>query len=183
MLIDPMADPTVMPIEQKKLMGLWPPSADNIADSLYPYIKRMKKEKVSILDVGTGLGENAYRFFELDKENGKIGGYVTLDIPLNIPASPETTKSNLEGLGVEFVPAGVDIGNSLFDVVFINADLKPLDKCMVKYYDNCDHHGIYCGNNHHTTHVKEALSKFRRGKKIGTPISISNRLCWFWWKR
>lgn len=183
-----LEDPTTLPIKEKQVMGLWPPSADNIADSIYPYIKRLKKEKVTILDVGTGLGENAYRLLELDDANSKIEQLYTVNLPVNNLELEKTkqlsiAQKNLEDKDVEFVFEDKQIRNKKFDVVFINADLKNLDTAMVKYYDYCDHNGIYCGNNHHTTHVKEALTKFRRGSKIGTPIQVSNRLCWFWWKR
>jgi len=185
--LDPLKDPTTFSIEEKRVAGLYPPSKDTIADSMYPYIKRLKPKKVNILEVGTGSGESAYRFLELDKENHKIGKYVTINLPINSEIDEGTLKDlaleNLKNAPVTIVVDDTFIRQEKFDVVYINADLKDLDNAMKKYYDYCDHNGIFCGNNHHTTHVKEALVKLRRGSKIGTPINVSNRLCWFWWKR
>ena len=185
--IDPLKDPTTFSVEEKRVAGLYPPSKDNIADSMYSYIKRLKPRKVKVLEVGTGTGENAYRFFELDQENQKIGKYVTINLPLNTDLPPEEMKkivnTNLKDKPITILVDDTFIRQEKFDVVWINADLKDLDNYMKKYYDYCDHNGIFCGNNHHTTHVKGALVNLRRSAKIGTPINVSNRLCWFWWKR
>jgi len=185
--VDPLKDPTTFSIEEKRAVGLYPPSKDTIADSMYPYIKRLKPRKIKILEVGTGNGESAYRFLELDEENKKIEKFVTINLPVNseIPEDElsNIARQNLKDKPVTMLADETFIRQEKFDVVYINADLKNLDIAVEKYYHYCDHNGIYCGNNHHTTHVKEALSKFRRKVKIGTPIQVSNRLCWFWWKR
>lgn len=184
---DPLKDPTTFNIEEKRVMGLYPPSKDTIADSIYPYLKRLKGQNIKVLEVGTGNGESAFRFLELDKENRRIEKYVSLNLPVKSDMSDDDLKQlareNLKDVPVTIVADDTFIRQEKFDVVFINSDLIDLDNAMKRYYDYCDHNGIFCGNNHHTTHVKEALVKFRRGSRIGTPINVSNRLCWFWWKR
>lgn len=183
--IDLLIDPTSAPVEVKKNMGLWPPSVDNIADSIYPYLKRLRVDKVDLLEVGTSTGENAYRFFELDAENKRIGNYETIALPTEDENASKIAKKNLENLPVKKIKSQAALNlEKHYDVVFINSEVKePLDKVMKKYYTLVKHHGIFCGNNHHTTLVKEALVNFRREVKIGTPINVSNRLCWFWWVR
>ena len=46
-------DPVVQTIEEKAKFGLWPPSPDCIANSLYPYILRLKKENVKMTYIYT----------------------------------------------------------------------------------------------------------------------------------
>ena len=172
-----MIDPTNAPIYQKKQFDLWPPSKDNIADSLYPYIKRMKQDNVKILLIGDLLGEDAVRFFELN-ENDKIK---RIDIANQSDPYPESLKANIEGNDrISIVETGE---GKEYDLVFINSENKSLDETMKSNYTCVKSNGVFCGNNHHKTYVKEALGKFRRETKIGTPISVSNRLCWFWIKR
>lgn len=168
-------DPELFTIQQKKEFGLWPPSADNIADSLYPYIKRMRQDSVKLLLVGDTFGENAIRFLELDK----VGKIKRIDlVGSNIS---DTLKSNLAGMEkVELIETGE---GKEYDLVYIDSENKSLDEVMKANYNSVKSHGIFCGNNHHKTYVKEALVTFRRGTKIGTPIMVSNRLCWFWTKR
>jgi hypothetical protein len=177
-MLDILRDPTLFTIEEKKLAGLWPPSKDNIADSIYPYIKRMKKEKINVLDVGVSLGETAYRLLELDTAE-KIGKLICLSIGSKDTLS--IASKNLENTKALITDT---LDATVYDVVFINGELKgDLDNAFKTYYTLLDHNGIFGGNDHHTTHVKEALQKFRREERIGTPIHISNRLCWFWIKR
>jgi len=173
-----LADPTLAPIEQKKTFGLWPPSKDNIADSMYPYVKKMNhEEKIKILLVGDPLGEDAARFLELD-ENEKIKKIRILDDTFG-----DVGKENIKDKEKIGVISTKDFNAEKYDFVFINSENKPLDEVMKTYYNSVKSHGIFCGNNHHKDYVKEALAKFRRGNKIGTPILVSNRLCWFWIKR
>lgn len=174
--LDPLIpDPELFTIKQKKDFGLWPPSADNIADSIYPYVKRMRQENVKLLLVGDTLGEDAVRFLELDT----VGKIKRIDI-LN-PTNSDTIRANIsETHKIELVETGE---GKEYDLVFIDSENKLLDEVMKANYNSVKSHGIFCGNNHHKTYVKEALVKFRRGTKIGTPIMVSNRLCWFWIKR
>jgi len=182
-----LADPTLAPIEQKKTFGLWPPSKDNIADSLYPYIKRMKQEKVSILLVGDDYGEYAIRFLELDTAN-KIE-YIHHSKSLGVSDEElknrfEVREQNVKDFKTEKVVHPNAI-NKEYDIVFIDGEtMRVIDDPIIKaFYDAVKSHGIFCGNDHHKTYVKDNLFKFRRDNRIGTPIHVSNRLCWFWIKR
>jgi hypothetical protein len=185
------ADPTLMPIEEKRIMGMWPPSKDNIADSLYPYVKRMKDEKVKILLVGDVMGENAVRFLELDNSN-KIE-YINLwkgelrYLPDHLAQFNDALNKNLKQYSEKIVFP--DALQKKYNLVFVdseelNTDNKDLQIAqLVDAYKRVEQGGIICGNNHHKDYVKLALSNFRRSEKIGTPIQVSNRLCWFWIKR
>lgn len=181
-------DPVLQTIEEKYKLGLWPPSPDCIANSIYPYILRLKKEKVKVLDVGTFLGETAYRLLELDTKK-KIEKLVCVPTHNDNPIIRPRLEKNLQGLEcsiVESIPK-----DEKFDVILINCEVVSnvrgpdfeLDNTMKTYYNHLDHNGIFAGNDHHKTYVKESLANFRRPEKIGTPIQISNKLIWFWYKR
>jgi hypothetical protein len=167
-----LLNPEQFSIIQSKEMGIWPPS-DLIADSMYPYIKRMP-QKANILDVGTMKGENAYRFLELDTKN-KIDTIFTVRttneyddlVSKNINSYPDKMK---------FCESKEPV-----DLVCINSNTD-LDTTLKTYYDLVKTNGIFCGNNHSHKNVKEALTKFRRSSKIGTPILVAHDI-WFWHRR
>ena len=164
-------NPELFSITQSKEMGIWPPS-DLCANSMSPYIKRMP-EKVSILDVGTEKGENAYRFMELDVKN-KIDTIYTIG-----------TTNEYDDLVSKNISAFDKIKFSEpkdpVDLVCIHSKTD-LDKTLNMYYSFVKSGGIFCGNNHSEEKVKQALTKFRREKRIGTPISIAHDI-WFWYVR
>jgi hypothetical protein len=181
----PLIDPSLQSIEEKRKIGLWPPSPDCIADSIYPYIRRMKKASVNILDVGTFLGETAYRLLELDTI-GKIEKITSFPTLRDAFVRPKA-EQNLKGTRAEIL---VHVPDIKFDVVMINSEVEQvrapdcsLDGTMKIFYNMLESGGIFCGNEHDKTPTKEALGKFRRTSKIGTPILISNKTTWFWVKR
>jgi len=177
-----MSDPEFFNIEQNKLMGLWPPG-DQVAIGVYPYIKRLKTDKVTIVDVGVMKGEGARWFFEMDTVNQKIG------MIYGVVSVMEGDKNRYNDLleknmsGESRFTLGFDPykKNQEVDVVCINSECN-LDKSLKRFYRSVKPNGIFCGNLHASGKVKEALLKFRRDNKIGTPISVSNG-SWFWYKR
>lgn len=183
-----MIDPTLQLIDEKRKIGLWPPSGDNIADSLYPYIKRFKKASVNVLDVGVWLGETTFRLLELDTIR-KIDRITGLTTPNEASFAKDTAIKNLKGTRTT-VTNTLDPGVK-FDVVMINCEIVSnvrgpdfqLDNTIRTYYNFLETGGIFCGNDHDKDYTKEALGKFRRTDKIGTPILIANRSTWFWIKR
>lgn len=174
-----LKDPELYTVKEKMTVQMWPPSIDNVADSMMPYVNRMAAP-VRILIVGTFNGEAAYRFLELD-EKKKIGEIVSLsitddEIPFNI-----TAERNLQGKDVVL---GTSIPETeLFDLVFVNSETKiPLDSLYEKYYNNVKVGGIICGNDHHKEKVREYLAVFMKEKKLGLSLNISNRTVWFLYK-
>lgn len=172
-------NPELFTVKQNKEMGLWPPS-DIVGPGIAPYIKRIKKEKVRVLDVGIMKGENAVYLIE-NCPNARVYGINEGNPPeyADAPEYAAAQKENLEGLERYWNKWDDDV---VFDVVCINAKLVPLDNYMDLYYNKLSSNGIFCGNEHHLMPVKEALVKFRKKNKIGTPIQVSNG-CWFWIKR
>jgi hypothetical protein len=174
--LDLLLNPDLFSIEQAKGMGMWPPS-DIVAHGILPYIKRMKTDHITILDVGTMKGENIYMLSELEKVDTVVG------IESFAEPNPEYTnllKKNLVN-NTKFEIVDAVNKDDLFDVVCIHSRSE-LEKNLRLYYNYVKSNGIFCGNDHHLPHVKDALHKFRRETKIGTPINVSNG-CWFWWKR
>lgn len=175
-ILDFTIDPNLFSIEQAKSMGMWPPG-DVVAYGIMPYVGRMKVDKVKVLDVGVMKGENAYIMLELDK-NQKIEKIFGVEINTN-EGFEKLVRENLKGED-RFALWDGEVHEG-FDVVCINSQ-TPLDEVLPLYYNMVKSNGIFCGNDHALPHVKDALHKFRRDTKIGTPISVS-RGSWFWWKR
>jgi len=166
-------NPEQFSITQSREMGIWPPS-DLIANSMYPYIKRISNQ-VSILDVGTEKGENAYRFLELDTKNKKI------DIIFTVKTTEEHNELIDTNLKEHYGKVIFAEPKEPVDLVCINSNTD-LDRTLNTYYSCVKSNGIFCGNNHSDKRVKEALTKFRRVNKIGTPILVAHDI-FFWYKR
>lgn len=178
-----MINPEFATIEQKKQFGIWPPS-DMAAHGVWPYIQRLKKPTVNILDIGAMLGENAC--YLLDQDAGpkkKIEHiYCIHSFGSSILPEDQTTIRSVFDVNTK----GRDRVSVLYpknklDVVCVHHKSN-LDKALNDYYDSLLPNGIFCGTEHGLVEVKEALGRFRRNKKIGTPINVSNG-CWFWYKR
>jgi hypothetical protein len=183
-----MIDPEFATIEQKKTFGIWPPS-DMAAHGVWPYIQRLKKPTVNILDVGCMLGENAC--FLLDQDSGSkkkiekiycIHSFASSILPEAQATYRAVFDQNIAARTAEERKRIVMLyPKEKLDVVCVHHKSN-LDKSLNDYYDAVLPNGIVCGTEHGSTEVKEALGRFRRNKKIGTPINVSNG-CWFWYKR
>jgi hypothetical protein len=165
-------NPELFSIIQSKEMGIWPPS-DLCANSIIPYIRRMPTQ-VKILDVGTEKGENVYRLIELDSKN-KIDTIYTIKTTQEYDELVDTNLKEYYGKVIFSVPTDP------VDVVCINSK-SDLNETLKTYYSFVKTNGIFCGNNHSDSNVKEALTKFRREQRVGTPISVAQDI-WFWYKR
>jgi hypothetical protein len=173
-----LIDPDYFTVKQSKEMGLWP-SGDMLADSIFPYIRRLKPEKVSVLDVGVYKGDMIFRLLELD-----IGNKIEMvycqeiephDFATVFNTNLEEAEDNVRNkISVEYDGRNVDM-------VMMNQKTN-LDNVLEIYYDKLNHGGIFVGDGHHTVKVKEALGKFRTEKKITAPIGTINKNVWFWYK-
>jgi 2-polyprenyl-3-methyl-5-hydroxy-6-metoxy-1,4-benzoquinol methylase len=170
-------NPELLSITQSKEMGVWPPGDAVFVKGIYPYIKRLKIESVKVLDVGCMKGEISSYLLELD-ETEKIKK-IDLVISGGEKDFEKVLAENIKGQSKLSI---IKEASDEYDVVMINANAKNLDKTMRKYYSKLKSNGIFCGNDHNSPRVKEALSSFRREDKIGTPILVTNG-SWFWYKR
>jgi hypothetical protein len=176
-------NPDLFTIEQSKQMGTWPPS-NLVSHGISPYVSRQKKDDLIIFDVGVMKGENAFMLLSKD-EKKKIK--TIYGIP-SCAKDKETEFAEYEKLALEnlkgesrFELKKIISAHKKADIICIHSQ-SDLEKNLFDYYDRVESGGIFCGNEHGSSHVKEALSKFRREKKIGTPISVAND-CWFWYVR
>lgn len=175
-----MMDPDLFSIVQSKEMGIWPPG-NSLAHGIFPYIKRYRSDNITILDVGCMKGENAIHILEKD-ENKKIEKIYGVISPVEgeegyKPEYKDVLKQNTKD-NSRFT---LNYKDQKVDIVCIHSQTN-LEVTLKKYYDKVKSHGIFCGNEHGTIRVREALNKFRREVKIGTPISVAND-CWFWYVR
>lgn len=171
-------NPELLSITQSKQMGIWSPGGLP-SFGVTPYIKRLKKPKIRILDVGVRRGENAYHLFESDR-------FFKIERICGVRYEGEDhfdslIKENVKDWNDRFF---LDFKECKFDVVCINTDTneKELDSMMNLYYDAVESGGIFCGNNHSTVKTKEALGRLRRTKKIGIPVNVSFD-SFFWYVR
>lgn len=164
-------DPEFFTIQQNKEMGLWPP-ADIVGPGVYPYINRMKRDKLRVADVGVMKGENAY--FLLEK-CPKIVHYFGI-VSGGKDEYQELLKENVKDPRFKIVQE-----EKYLDVVCLNAAIPELDKALDKWYDRLKNEGILCGNEHHLTSVKEALGIFRKKNK-NIPLFVAKG-SWFIIKR
>lgn len=170
-------NPELLSITQSKEMGIWSPGGLP-SFGITSYIKRLKKPKITILDVGVRRGENAFHLFDTDKfeKIEKICG-----VKYNGDDFDSLINENLKEWKDRF---SLHFKECKFDVVCINTDTdeKELDEMLELYYDAVESNGIFCGNNHSSVKTKEALSRLRRKKKIGIPINVSFDN-FFWYAR
>jgi hypothetical protein len=169
-------DPDLFTIKQMQEMGMWPPS-NLVAHGISPYIARQKKDDLIVLDIGVMKGENAFMLLANDTKKKIKMIYGVISYAKENPEYEDVLKQNMKyesKFSLEQAPSKADI-------VCIHGQ-SDLYNNLHKYYDTVEPNGIFCGNEHGATHVKELLNKFRREKKIGTPISVANDT-WFWYTR
>jgi hypothetical protein len=172
-----MINPDFFTIKQSQEMGTWPPS-NLVAHGISPYIGRHKKGDLVILDVGVMKGENAFMLLSNDTKKKIKMVYGVISYGKDAPDYINILLENMKDESRFIVEVAE---NRKADVVCIHAQ-SDLYNNLHKYYDMVEHGGIFCGNEHGSTHVKEQLNKFRREKKIGTPINVANDT-YFWYVR
>lgn len=168
-------NPEFFTIEQRKEFGMWP-DADLISRGIIPYIKRMKLDTITVTIKSDLKGENIVDLLENCKKISKI--YYSNDYT----DTDERVKAAFNKNTQPYIDKIAEVKGKKVNVVCIDKSACNAER-LALYYENLVPGGIFCGNGHESTEVKEALSVFRRGKKIGTPIDVSNRAVWFWIKR
>jgi hypothetical protein len=170
-------DPDFFEIDQLKAMGMWPASTMT-SRGVIPYVNRMRKDKIKVTVVGDFKGDtirdlldNCPKIFRVYA----INNYADDEKSQNYKKLFETnTKEYKDKIRFK--------SDRESDLVCIDQSACTSDNLKL-YYNLVKSGGIYCGNGHEYVPVKEELSKFRREVKIGTPIQVSNRAVWFWYKR
>tara|TARA_R110000868_G_scaffold375497_3_gene640049 strand:- start:1180 stop:1689 length:510 start_codon:yes stop_codon:yes gene_type:complete len=168
-------NPEFFTIEQRKEFGMWP-DMDLISRGIIPYIKRMKVDTVTVTIKGDLKGENIADLLDNCEKIGKI--YYSNDYA----DTDERVKAAFNKNTQPYTDKIAEVKGKKVNVVCIDKSACNAER-LALYYENLVPGGIFCGNGHESMEVKQALSKFRRDKKIGTPIEVSNRAVWFWIKR
>jgi hypothetical protein len=163
-------NPEFFDIETKKTFGIYPHD-QMISIAMTPYLKRMRQEKIAVAVIGDVLGESVVDFLE---NNAKIA-------KINVVNSDTGFKSVFDTNTKPF-KSKIELGlakSKQRDVVCIDKSSCTIENLEL-YYQAVKSGGIFCGNGHETSEVKEALTQFRRKVKIGTPIQVCHRTIWFW---
>jgi hypothetical protein len=168
-------NPEFFTIEQRKEFAMWP-DLDLTSRGIIPYVKRMKLDTVTVTISGDLKGENIVDLLENCKKISKI--YYSNDYT----DADERLKAAFNKNTEPYAAKIAQVKGKKVNVVCIDKSACNAER-LALYYENLVPGGIFCGNGHESVEVKEALSAFRRGKKIGTPIDVSNRAIWFWIKR
>jgi hypothetical protein len=170
-------DPDFFEIDQLKGMNMWPASTMT-SRGVIPYVKRMRTDKVKVTVVGDFRGDtvrdildscpNVFRVYVVNQyaDDEKSQAYKSLfESNTKMYKDKIRYKSDRES-----------------DLVCIDQSACTSDN-LALYYKLVKSGGIFSGNGHEYVPVKDELNKFRREVKIGTPIQVSNRAVWFWYKR
>lgn len=170
-------DPDFFDIKQLKAMNMWPASTMT-SRGIIPYVNRIRKDRVKVTVVGDLKGdttldllENCPKIFRLYSVNNYGDDETSQNYKKLFETNTKEYESKLRRKS-----------DKVSDVVCIDERACTSDNLKL-YYELVNSGGIFCGNGHEYDHVKEHLSKFRREVKIGTPIQVSNRAVWFWYKR
>lgn len=167
-----LGDPDFFDVPTLKQMNLWP-SDKMVAKELTPYIRRIKKSNVKILEIGIKKGDNVVYFLENLNCIEVIHG-----INPNTQYD-EVLKKNTSPLGDKFKL--VDNPDDNYDVLIYDGDSN-LELLFEKYYPLLPQRGIISGNEHDKLHVKASLKTYRRKNKITAPLHISSGTVWHWFK-
>ena len=174
-------NPEHFDIETLKSIGMWP-NANLISRGIAPYIRRLKKEKVSVIFVGDKKGEQVADLIELCGDKIEkvcvVNDYEGDDAEILKSLFKKNTVKYADKITTQVMMNEGDV----FDVVCID-EFSCNKENFLLTYSFVPSNGIFCGGGHETNTVKSALNEFRRGEKIGTPIQVSNRAIWFWNKR
>lgn len=164
-------DPEFFTIEQRKQFDMWP-DADMISQAMIPYIKRLGKDGVQITLKNDLKGESIYDILESCKNVSKI--YISNEESDFKTVFDENTKN--------FADKVKKVKGKKVDLVGVDKTACT-SETLELYYDSVRPGGIFCGNGHELVSVKEQLSLFRKKNRIGTPVMVSNRSVWFWYRR
>lgn len=167
-------DPDNMDAKTSKEMGLWP-TPEMMSYGIIPYIKRIAKEP-KVLIIGDLKGEDALTIAEA-VPNVRMTSDNTYDGSETHENYKKLFRTNTASIKDKKIKLAEE-----YDVVIIEANACNSDT-LSKYYPLVRPDGIFAGGGHDTTKVKEALNGWRRAMKIGTPIMVSERTVWFWYKR
>ena len=176
-----IGDPEFFDVDTKKAMGLWP-DISSTSRGIIPYINRMREDKIRVTFVGsmTEKGETIRDILDSCPKVSRIFvsdpyGYTENDTNQRYKELFDKNTSMYKDK-IRFK------SDRESNVVCIDSSTCTSD-ILNLYYPLVKPGGIFCGNGHDTNAVKDELSKFRRKVKIGTPIQVSNRTVWFWYKR
>ena len=172
-----MLDPDLFEIKQLKAMGMWPASTMT-SRGIIPYINRIRKDRVKVTVVGDTKGDTTVDLLENCPKIFRV--YVVNNYGED--ESSQNYKKLFETNTQEYKDKIKYKSDRESDVVCIDLSACTSENLKL-YYELVKSGGIFCGNGHQYVPVKDELSKFRREVKIGTPIQVSNRTIWFWYKR
>jgi hypothetical protein len=168
-------NPEFFTIEQRKEFSMWP-DMDLISRGIIPYVNRLRFDTITVTIKSDMKGENIVDLLDNCKKISKIyysNDYTDID---------ERVKAAFNKNTEPYADKIAEVKGKKVNVVCIDKSACNAER-LALYYENLVTGGIFCGNGHEFIAVKEALSGFRRSKKIGTPIDVANRAVWFWIKR
>ena len=151
-----------------------------ISRGLIPYVNRMinREEKVKITIVGDLKGESVV---DLLQSCPKIFRIYVVNEYADTPEGAKL-KAVFDKNTEKFKDKIKFMNDRQSNFVCIEREACTPEN-LKTYYALVKENGVFAGGGHEYDDVKESLSKYRRDNKIGTPIQVSNRAVWFWYKR
>ena len=134
-------DPDFFDVATLKQMQMWP-SDKMISKELAPYIKRMKKPDVQILEVGIKKGENSVDLYDrCDCIKAYYGAEPNADYDTIL-------KKNTAPLGNKFEMVSAEVlTKDSIDLLIFDSDCN-FEALFSNYYNFLRPNGIVCGNEH-----------------------------------
>jgi predicted O-methyltransferase YrrM len=195
-----LTDTDFMTVDELEKETGWPLDWTSVK-GLYPYISRLKGDKIKGIEIGTCRGESAYLILSECPNVSKLYcidpflGYNDWAGELNqetMSKFEEIASKNLSKFEnrVKIVKkkstdAIHDFKDNSVDFIFVDGDHSReatyTDLCL--YYRKLKTGGIFSGHDYHLPEVRQALNDFRDEYKCRIPIQMTSNSVWFWYKR
>lgn len=167
-----LLDPTLIPIERKRELGLWP-NEGLAAFGAIPYLRKISSRTGIISNAG--LGESAYVILEEFSDATlylDVGGDEASVARNNLDAIPAGRVNYL----------GPDDGFVGADFLLVENSIAPY-YVLKRFYDQVRSGGYVFVDHENDQERIKFIKQFRTENRITTPVQMSKNFMWFWQKR
>ena len=194
-----LGDPEVFTIEQCKAAGMWPFTFLS-AYAMIPYIKRMRGENITGVEVGVLKGETSYVLLEECPNITKLYGidsykahtdYETVRSQEDMDKYRSIAEDNMKSCGERYVLKLEDSVNAAkmfdkegLDFVLLDGDHTHtgIKNDLEAWYPKIKKGGYIFIHDTNVLHVYQAVKDFKNDHKIRTPLLRSKNQISFWVK-
>lgn len=196
-----LTDIDFMTVDELETETGWPLDWTSVR-GLYPYIKRLRGDNVTGIEIGTCRGESAYLILDTCPNVKKLycidpfAAYDDWVGELNQETMDKfeaIARKNLSKFGdrAEIIKARSDDPDTVakfedgqVDFIFVDGDhsYHATLADIQLYYSKLKSGGIFAGHDYNLEPVRNALLAFRDEFKVRVPIQMTANNVWFWYK-